>query len=644
MSATNKFIDAMLNPSIHKSHRHKSNDIIDGRVKKNSTRINKKNNNSSNSSNSSNSGSNSDITDDIKDKKHRRSSTRAINGKIKSKTAGNIDDHRAKTKPSTKKTSKDKKHHISDTLNDSTNKNTRRPKKNNISNDDEQSYQEAKKNDEYNIVMQYLGGEYANSSEQINYDDYFSPYNQHQRHQFDGFYNYLTHHSNDVHHNDELSDEFTDSLNISTNSISSDEPTDESDESDESSTTYPSLDSLVIKQSKKPETSPKIIHTSDNPNIIAPHGVNNTKGGWILRSHINKYGSGADQSEETESTDGEEFKLNEKPYGLQRYKLGHELGHGSFGVTYIADDIYMRQVVAVKVINIAKFTRRFNSNSIPSINDEIATLKMLTLGIEGDPHNKENTKYIVNYVDDFEDLHHGQPCIFIVSEYISGNDLFHILDHNQKNKMNIGYNNICGLFLQLILGLKYIHSMGLAHRDIKPENIMLTNDGNIKYIDFGLSCMKKCPTNAPCNNICEGKPGSLHYAPPEYATSSYTASLELSQAHDIWSLGILMYVLANGKFPYRNHWDFNNLFSYIRIAPEWGSSYQVDLADNRINNFINSILINNYKNRPSITMVYHNFINNVLCTYNTLVVPPVPKITSNIESNVKKIRITARSR
>ncbi len=80
------------------------------------------------------------------------------------------------------------------------------------------------------------------------------------------------------------------------------------------------------------------------------------------------------------------------------------------------------------------------------------------------------------------------------------------------------------------------------------------------------------------------------------------------------------------------------------MAPEWGSSYQVDLADNRINNFINSILINNYKNRPSITMVYHNFINNVLCTYNTLVVPPVPKITSNIESNVKKIRITARSR
>ena len=92
---------------------------------------------------------------------------------------------------------------------------------------------------------------------------------------------------------------------------------------------------------------------------------------------------------------------------------------------------------------------------------------------------------------------------------------------------------------KLFRAINHCHASGVVHRDIKPENIMVDLDGELKFIDFGLS--KKFSDHSKSLKTVVGTP---FYMAPEVIESKY------NEKCDIWSLGVLMYVLLSGYLPF----------------------------------------------------------------------------------------------
>lgn len=277
---------------------------------------------------------------------------------------------------------------------------------------------------------------------------------------------------------------------------------------------------------------------------------------------------------------------------VHNYQLLQELGRGTFGVTYLGYDTVNQRNVAVKTIDVNR-SRELGAD-IGAINEEIETLK--------DISGTNCSRYMACYYESFQDNWNGVPTVFIISEYINGGSL---TDFIQQGNGAIPPTVLWSLFLQLILGLQFIHDRGYAHRDIKPDNILITENYTIKYIDFGLACLEACRAYS-CTNTCRGTPGTLIYMPPEFFNGTRQDSLIGSQAHDMWSLAVVIYQLANGinAFPFevftpdgRGLLSDQELTAHIAQAPEYSSDYKLD--DGRTNLFVITLLVNDWQQRPT---------------------------------------------
>lgn len=121
-------------------------------------------------------------------------------------------------------------------------------------------------------------------------------------------------------------------------------------------------------------------------------------------------------------------------------------------------------------------------------------------------------------------------------EYISGGELFdHILE--QENKV-FSEKQAKKYMKQLLEALNHMHSQNVAHRDIKAENIMRTQDGQLKFIDFGLAS--------------EIKKGNLNHAvgTPSYMSPECLNGQPHNQKVDMWAMGVLLYVFLSGYMPF----------------------------------------------------------------------------------------------
>ncbi|KAF8936553.1 Pkinase-domain-containing protein [Dissophora ornata] len=145
---------------------------------------------------------------------------------------------------------------------------------------------------------------------------------------------------------------------------------------------------------------------------------------------------------------------------------------------------------------------------------------------------------IVETVDLVQD-EHQHWCE--VMEYCSGGDLYNTIKQGHMSRIEI---DCC--FKQLIHGVAYLHSMGVAHRDIKPENLLLDSFGRLKITDFGVSdVFRMCWEKSP--HLSKGLCGSEPYiAPEEFQSKEYDA-----RRVDIWACGIVYYCMVYQGIPFR---------------------------------------------------------------------------------------------
>ena len=264
------------------------------------------------------------------------------------------------------------------------------------------------------------------------------------------------------------------------------------------------------------------------------------------------------------------------------FKIIFPLGYGSIGITYLVKNQKGKQF-ALKAINVNNLIA--NGLDVDDVLDEIDTL----IDLSSQPHC---FPYIVCYFAYYRGSLGGHDTIAILSEYINGPTLKTYISKIRKTGYIVPPDQLSSYMYQLIVALDYVHRKGYAHRDIKPSNIVLdTNDNIVKLIDFSLACQHQC----------SGTVGTLYWMSPELFQNLLPNSLIASQSHDIWSLGLVFYELANHRLPFTlNSNTTSKEFKKIINKPFMHSKYSSGTAiDEKINKMIDQMLRKEWIERPT---------------------------------------------
>mmetsp|Transcript_7263 Transcript_7263/g.10807 ORF Transcript_7263/g.10807 Transcript_7263/m.10807 type:complete len:389 (-) Transcript_7263:369-1535(-) len=215
----------------------------------------------------------------------------------------------------------------------------------------------------------------------------------------------------------------------------------------------------------------------------------------------------------------------------QTYMLARELGSGAFSVVKLGIHLETGQKTAVKVVS----KKKLSEEDYASLLTEIDILKHLD-----HPH-------IIKLYETFEE---GNE-FYIVTELVEGGELFdRIVSKAHYNEKSA--RDLVKLMLETI---DYVHRSGFVHRDLKPENLLLMSekdDSSIKIADFGFA--KKISDLVARETAC-GTPG--YVAPEILRGDKYGAEV------DIWSMGVICYVLLAGYPPFYDE-DQKRLFKKIK--------------------------------------------------------------------------------
>lgn len=223
-----------------------------------------------------------------------------------------------------------------------------------------------------------------------------------------------------------------------------------------------------------------------------------------------------------------------------RLRIIRELGRGGMGAVYLAEHRLMERQVAVKVINKAQLDR---PDALPRFLSEIKAAARL---------NHEN---IVRAYDAEE----AGALHMLVMEYVEGISL----DRLVQKKGSLPVAHACHYIRQAALGLQYASEQGMTHRDIKPQNLMLTPQGKIKILDFGLARMRSERTTHTGLTQEGAFMGTPQYVAPEQATDARHADVRA----DIYSLGCTLYFLLTGRPPFQEDSVIKLVLAHLEKEP-----------------------------------------------------------------------------
>ncbi len=222
---------------------------------------------------------------------------------------------------------------------------------------------------------------------------------------------------------------------------------------------------------------------------------------------------------------------------ISHYKILEKLGKGGMGIVYKAEDTKLKRTVALKFLN-------------------------QNLGTEDDKkrfHREAQAAATLNHpnIATIFEIDESDGRTFIVMEYVEGRNLTEMV--RAKGGSPLPLDVAINYSIQIAVSLYAAHQQGVVHRDIKSANVMVTNEGLVKVLDFGLAKLASGTGLTKTGSTL----GTAAYMSPEQAKG-----IKVDQRTDIWSLGVLMYEMITGQLPFKGEYDQAVTYAILNEEPE----------------------------------------------------------------------------
>ena len=272
---------------------------------------------------------------------------------------------------------------------------------------------------------------------------------------------------------------------------------------------------------------------------------------------------------------------------ISYFILIEKIESGGFSIVYLSklnkgkllslypnvDKLWLKRYFAVKIISKLKYFNKIHLD----IHREYSVLSKL-----------DHTNIIKVYAE-----YEGDKDVYLILEYVDGNDLFNILTC-YSSRFKFEQEKAINYLRNILNGLNYLYKSGVIHGDIKLENLLLTKDKIIKLIDFGHSVDTKKKVF---------RTGTPSYMSPEVIQKIEAYPIK----SEIWCIGVLLYEMLTGKVPFKgsvkgnlfpNIIDINYTFAFMNVSKE-------------SQNLIESILKYNPEDRPTIEQILDHKLFNI---------------------------------
>lgn len=208
--------------------------------------------------------------------------------------------------------------------------------------------------------------------------------------------------------------------------------------------------------------------------------------------------------------------LTEGMYIADRYEIIGKIGAGGMSDVYKAKDLTLGRFVAIKVLK-------------PEFSEDVGFVTKFRTEAQSAAALQHPNIVNIYDVGSENGLH------YIVMEYVEGITLKTYIE----KKGQLSFKEAVSIAIQVGRGIEAAHNNQIIHRDIKPQNIMISTEGKVKVMDFGIA------RAASSNTISSDVMGSVHYSSPEQARNGF-----VDGKSDIYSLGIVMYEMVTGRVPF----------------------------------------------------------------------------------------------
>jgi predicted Ser/Thr protein kinase len=243
--------------------------------------------------------------------------------------------------------------------------------------------------------------------------------------------------------------------------------------------------------------------------------------------------------------------LSEVPPELHdhpRYRVLRLLGVGGMSVVYLGEHRLLKRRVAIKVLR----PGTTSPDAAARFQKEVETCGRLSHPNVVSAHDAERAGSLT----------------FLVMEYVEGTDLDELVRRNGPLSVSLA----CDCLRQAAQGLDHVLRHGLVHRDLKPSNLMLTPEGVVKVLDFGLA------------RLLEGGPSSISaqglvLGTPDYIAPEQAEGARADHRSDLYSLGCTFFFLLTGRHPYQEKGTYEKLLAHRFLSPPDPASFRPGLAE-----------------------------------------------------------------